>query len=203
MRDFKSTYDMIQGRSVIGPARCRVLYDYIQSTETISGDIAEVGVYKGGTVKFFATLSGKLVHGFDTFCGLPIPDKVKDDYYFKLLDMGDPVRFSDTSFEDVRDFVSDMPNVLLYAGMFPATAAPIADRRFSFVHIDADLYASVLAACEFFYPRMSPGGVMLSDDYGSWTCAGAKIAMDEFFSSKPESVEKVGPNSQVAVVVNG
>jgi len=54
------------------------------------------------------------------------------------------------------------------------------------VHIDVDIYQSVKDCCEFFYPRLHAGGVMLFDDYGKWTCPGAKLAVDEFFATKPE-----------------
>ena len=40
-------------------------------------------------------------------------------------------------------------------------------------YVDVDIYASVLSCCEFFFPRLNPGGVMVFDDYGLITCAGA------------------------------
>ncbi len=48
------------------------------------------------------------------------------------------------------------------------------------------IYRSVRDCCEFFYPRMETGGVMLFDDYGKFTCLGAKLAVDEYFTDKPE-----------------
>ena len=49
-----------------------------------------------------------------------------------------------------------------------------------------DIRQSVLDCCEFVYPRMVPGGVLVFDDYGFLTCPGARAAVDEFFSDKPE-----------------
>jgi len=54
--------------------------------------------------------------------------------------------------------------------------------RFCFVHVDADIYRSVLDACAFFWPRLSPGGVLVFDDYGFESCPGAKRAVDEYFA---------------------
>jgi len=59
-------------------------------------------------------------------------------------------------------------------------------RTFSFVHIDLDIYSAIKSACEFFYCRMQPGGVLLFDDYGHSSCPGARAAVDEFFADKPE-----------------
>ena len=71
--------------------------------------------------------------------------------------------------------------------MIPHSLTLVKDRRFSFVHIDMDIYTSIRSACEFFYERMQPGGVLLFDDYGYPSCPGARKAVDEFFSDKPET----------------
>jgi O-methyltransferase len=71
-------------------------------------------------------------------------------------------------------------NVELRKGFFPDTAAGIEDQTFGLVHVDADIYRSVLDCCEFFYPRLRPGAAMVFDDYGCRTTPGAKEAVDEF-----------------------
>ncbi len=45
---------------------------------------------------------------------------------------------------------------------------------------------SVLDCCQFFYPWLVSGGMMVFDDPGFADCAGAKIAVDEFFTDKEE-----------------
>lgn len=193
---FDKVYAEILDNTVVSKQRCRVLYDCLMKTFDIPGDIAEVGVYRGGTLRLLASLSPhKIVHGFDTFCGMPQVDAAKDNHHKEG-------NFSETSYENVKNFLKDVPNIVLYKGIFPHTTANIIDIDFSFVHIDADIYPSVLAACNFFYPRMSPGGIIISDDYGSLSCVGAKIAMDEFFSRKPEQITR-GFGSQAMVRVNG
>jgi O-methyltransferase len=71
-------------------------------------------------------------------------------------------------------------------GLVPDSLEVIKDRTFSFVHIDLDIYSAIKSACEFFYPRMQPGGVLLFDDYGYPSCPGARAAVDEFFAGKSE-----------------
>jgi predicted O-methyltransferase YrrM len=73
--------------------------------------------------------------------------------------------------------------VALYKGLFPLTAGPVADRKFSFVHLDVDLYESTKASLEWFYPRLSPGAVVMCHDYDH---SGVRKAVDEFLADKPE-----------------
>src|SRR3989338_3744494 len=44
-------------------------------------------------------------------------------------------------------------------------AEPIKNKKFSLVHFDVDTYESTKNSIEFFYPRMTRGGVILSHDY--------------------------------------
>ena len=66
-------------------------------------------------------------------------------------------------------------------------------------HIDVDIYEPTLASCAFFYPRMTPGGILLFDDYGFPACRGEKEAVDSFFADKPESVITL-PSGQALVI---
>lgn len=147
----------------------------------MGGDVAEIGVYKGGTAKLISKVvagTNKTVHIFDTFQGMPPTDPSKD-----LYKEGD---FSDTSLDSVKEYLRDCNNIRFYQGIFSDTSGPVINLQFSFVHIDVDIYKSVLDCCKFFYPRMVKSGIMLFDDYGSLRCPGAKMSVDEFFSDKAE-----------------
>lgn len=81
----------------------------------------------------------------------------------------------------------------------------MADRKFSFVHIDVDLAEPTLASLAFFYPRMQAGGIIVCDDYGISTCVGATRAIDEFLTDKPERMVSLpdGGGFLIAGVVTG
>jgi O-methyltransferase len=180
--EFEMIFDKAQKTHGNNVLRCFMLHQFLKLTGGIEGDVAEVGVYKGRTAKVLALTSEKLdknVHLFDTFSGMPETDSVKDNFYQKGS-------FSDTSLSGVKSFLSDCNNITIYPGFFPETSAPVRDKDFSFVHIDVDIYRSVLDCCEFFYPRMVKNGVMIFDDPGFLDCEGAKMAVDEFFSGKEE-----------------
>lgn len=168
--------------TLVDKVRCFMLYQFSNHVGGLKGDIAEIGVYKGGTAKLFSQIfekRGKKIYLFDTFSGMPPTDSVKD-----LHKEGD---FNDTSLEAVKQFLRGCNNVVFYKGFFPDTAKPIMDKTFCLVHIDVDIYKSVMDCCSFFYPRMISGGIMVYDDYGFLSCPGAKSAVDEFFRDKPES----------------
>ena len=81
----------------------------------------------------------------------------------------------------------DCNNIFFIKGLFSDTLHQIENKTFCFVHIDADIYSSVLECCDFFYTRLVNGGIMVFDDYGFLSCPGAKKAVDQFFQDKIES----------------
>ena len=64
-------------------------------------------------------------------------------------------------------------------------------------YVDVDLYASTLAAFEFFYPRMLRGGVIITHDYS--VLSGVAEATRSFLADKPEQVIEL-PTTQAMVV---
>lgn len=152
----------------------------VKRTEKINGDIAEVGCYKGGSTKLICEAKGnKTLHVFDTFEGLP--DLSSEDNK-KRFYMG---QYS-SSFERVKNYLKKYQNIHFYKGLFPFTSEPVKDNKFSFVHLDVDLYEPTLESIKFFYPRMNKGGVIISHDYIE--VQGVKKAFDEFFKDKPEPI---------------
>jgi hypothetical protein len=144
------------------------------------GAFAEVGVFRGASAKLICEAKGKTpLYLFDTFEGLPDQIGATDGRFKKGLFIA--------SEEKVRNRLSNYPVVKIYPGLFPNTADVIKGIKFSFVHLDVDLYSSTKSALEFFYPRMLPGGRILSHDYGQ--CQGVWEAFDEFIINKPEKLQ--------------
>ncbi len=177
-RAFKSVLAEIESRTLVPPERLFALWQYARALAHKPGEMAEVGVYKGGTAKLLSrACPEKPLHLFDTFEGMPEVSAVD------LHRAGD---FADTSIDAVRAFLGNRPGLEVHPGLFPETGAAVADRRFALVYVDVDIYPSVLACLEFFYPRLTPGGAMLFDDYEARTCPGVRQAIDEFLADKPE-----------------
>ncbi|HTX92664.1 MAG TPA: TylF/MycF/NovP-related O-methyltransferase [Anaerolineales bacterium] len=135
-----------------------MVYSLARQQHTLPGDMAEVGVYKGGTAKLICEVKGKTpLHLFDTFQGLPQPH-ARDAEFFQ------PGWYSG-KLDGVQEYLQNYKNVFFYPGLFPATSAPVKNKKFSFVHLDVDLYQSMRDCLEFFHPRLLPGGVILAHDY--------------------------------------
>src|SRR5215212_7524151 len=122
---FVRLFDQLLGYTLVDKVRCFMLYQCAKNSAKIAGDIAEIGVFRGGTARLLAKTSapiGKIVHLFDTFAGMPSVDVSAD-----LHQAGD---FATTSIEAVQAYLHDCGNVRLYKGLFPATAQPIEPKSF-------------------------------------------------------------------------
>ncbi|MFO0762292.1 MAG: TylF/MycF/NovP-related O-methyltransferase [Byssovorax sp.] len=152
-------------------------------TTHVPGDTAECGVFQGAT-SYLICLSNrgtdKRHHIFDSFEGLSNPGP-RDGNYWRpgVLACG---------LDEVKKNLADFPAVDYHQGWIPDRFPAVADKRFSFVHVDVDLEQPTIDSVAFFYPLLSPGGILVCDDYGFTTCPGATKAIDEFFSDKPEKM---------------
>lgn len=165
--------------SILGTPKLSVLYRLLRAVReaSIPGQAAELGVYGGGSAHMIcAMLPHRMVHLFDTFTGIPVSGE--HDWH----GVGD---FNDTSEGRVRKVLENYENVELHVGYFPNTAAGL-NERFCFAHCDGDQYQSTLDFLAYFYPRMSPGGIMVFDDFLWENCPGVLIALSEFLEDKPE-----------------
>jgi hypothetical protein len=157
------------------------IYSAVRCVSKLEGDMAEVGVFQGGSAKLICEAKGdKPLHLFDTFEGLPEPGK--HDSKFTAGQFA-------ASLEEVQSYLRPYPNVSFYKGLFPGTAAPAADRRFCFVNVDVDLYEGTRSALEFFYPRLTPGGILISHDY--LAAEGVYRAFQEYFAEKAVAIIEV------------
>lgn len=156
------------------------LWQAVKQTEKVEGDIAEVGVYNGGSAEVLCMARGKpgAVHLFDTFAGLPNVSKEDEDADFHAGQFC-------ASYEDVRQRLAPYAGVHIWRGIFPETAGAVEHTRFSFVHLDVDAVKSTRDCLAFFYPRMTRGGIIISHD---WHILPAKKAYEEFFRDKPEPI---------------
>lgn len=160
------------------PFEAYTVYTIAKTQSTLDGDMAEVGVWKGGSARLICEAKGSInLHLFDTFEGLPeVSDKDMCFSQIKLLHKGD---FKNTNIETVKDYLSRYDGVHYYKGEFHNTSNAIKDKKFSFVHLDVDLYQSTLECLNIFYPRLVPGGIIISHDYSNLD--GVRKAFEDFF----------------------
>ncbi|MCX5646868.1 MAG: class I SAM-dependent methyltransferase [Phycisphaerae bacterium] len=179
---FNAIWSEVKDQTLLPKESGFSLYQWCRYSLALEGDVAEVGVYRGGSARLLANTlrgSGKTLHLFDTFTGLPPSDPKRDIYQ--------EGHFGDTTEDEIARYLADMAYVRIYSGLFPKTGYVIASTRFCLVHVDVDIYRSVKDCCEFFYPLLVRGGVIVFDDYGFVKTPGARQAVDEFFSTQIEA----------------
>lgn len=126
-----------------------MLYSCARATEKIPGDIAEVGTYRGGSTKVIALAKGgRSLITIDTFSGVP---KNKDEAIKEGAYKAD--------YEKVKQYLAGDATVV--RAVFPdETKTYLENRKFSFVHLDTDVYDATAKGLDFFFERMSiRGGV--------------------------------------------
>ena len=159
------------------------LDQFMKLALSLEGDTAECGAFEGASsyliCRRIAGL-GKKHHIFDSFEGLSAP-RPEDGSYWKKGDLAG-------SESVIRKNLEPFHFVVYHKGWIPEKFQEVSGEKFCFVHLDVDLHEPTLRSLEFFYERMTPGGLILCDDYGFVTCPGARKAMDAFFSDKPEEV---------------
>jgi len=159
------------------------LHNWVTRTSAVPGNIAEVGVFKGGSAKLISEVKGeRKLYLFDTFEGLP-----PSNFAVNNIKAGE---IKGDTMAEVQAYLAPYSNLLFYKGIFPDTAISLqkASDTFSLVHLDTDLYESTLDALSFFYPLLSPQGVIITHDYRSAHLPGVKKAFDAFFTDKPETI---------------
>jgi O-methyltransferase len=177
--------DESRGLKSINAGRHWMIYQLLRLTDEVPGDTAECGVYLAASSYLICSFVARSAlpkshHLFDSFEGLsaPVP---QDGSHWQANDL--QIDFGETARR-----LSKFQNVHFYKGWIPDRFNEVAERRFSFLHIDVDLYEPTRDSIAFFYPRMNAGAVIICDDYGSSVCPGATKAMDEFLQDKPEKM---------------
>jgi O-methyltransferase len=163
----------------------------------VPGAFAELGVWRGNSAKVLHSLAPQReLYLLDTFQGFPSEDAAID------IVSGISHHFQDVSVESVRNFVGHSERVHFVVGRFPESAGSIPDNeRFAFVHVDCDLYSPAKAALEYFYPRMSPKGLIVVHDFASGRWPGVTQAVNEFLADKPENPVLIPDTSGSAAIV--
>jgi SAM-dependent methyltransferase len=179
--EFFAAFDALEEHNLTAD-RKYMLRQLLALVDRVPGDTAECGVYRGASSWFICdhfSASPRTHHAFDSFQGLSAPRAI-DGSYWSQGDLSE-------SEASARALLAGF-DVRFYCGWIPERFAEVATRTFAFVHIDVDLYEPTRDSLEFFYPRLSPGGLIILDDHGFTTCPGATRAADEFMAGRPEPI---------------
>lgn len=183
----------------------------LERTRHLQGDIVELGIGPGRFLTYSVTWmqqtkAEKRYYGYDTFAGFPsVTDEDKEGLRPGRLKRVAPGKyaFSRDRIERVVRHLGAKDQVQLVQGDFVQTLQQVRPDKISFLYIDCDLYEGYKAGLELLYDRVTPGGLILFDEYehvDEWP--GARKAVDEFFADKPEEPQPL-PFSASHFVVRG
>jgi len=179
----------------------------------IPGDVAEFGVALGGSAIILAEAAkrhGRGFHGFDVFAMIPPPTSDKDDAKskdrYQKIASGQSKGIGGETYYGYRDDLygdvccafhdhgleADGAGVTLHKGLFEDTLPKAGLERIAFAHVDCDWYDPVTYCLGSVANRLSPGGVILIDDYHDY--GGCHIATDEFLHAHPGFTAEDGEN---------
>jgi len=163
--------------------------------KNISGDIVEIGVYKGGSVlSMLLALQHKGVvrptRLYDTFTGLTAAtehdvelgsgkhfnERVKEVPWFQCIADIETVKKTLSLISYPSDAIHYHVGDIMKCTEFP--------EQIALLRLDTDFYDSTKYELEHFYPRVSSGGIVIIDDYGYWK--GSRKATDEFLEKYPD-----------------
>lgn len=160
----------------------------VSTCERIEGDFVECGVYRGGMARAiveylkFEKLDRRYFL-FDTFRGL-----VNEQLSQAERDGAGRAEDYEESLDAVHATFREFPNVVLVPGAIPDSLSTVPIEKVAFLHIDLNCAAPEIAAAEYFWDKLSPGAMVLLDDYGYRGYLPQKEAMDAFAKSKGISI---------------
>lgn len=151
----------------------------------LEGDFVDCGVCCGMYARIvihyvdFQTLDKKY-YLLDTFTGLN-PEYSTDAEMIKNEDFG--YRKQVGLYERVQETFRDF-NVAVIQGSVPDTLPQVTTEKICYLSIDMNSVYPEIAALEFFWDKIVPGGVIILDDYGFANNRDQKLAHDEWAATK-------------------
>jgi O-methyltransferase len=162
--------------SMIGLRRMDNIQHCIETVirDDVPGDLIETGVWRGGATIFMRGAlkafgdTERTVWAADSFEGLPAPDAARypadaGDTFYKKGGLAVGVEQVKHNFERYG-LLDDQVKFLV--GWFKDTLPTAPIDELAVMRLDGDLYESTWQAIEALYPKLSPGGFCIVDDYG-------------------------------------
>jgi predicted O-methyltransferase YrrM len=151
-----------------------LLTELLRASLRVAGDVAEIGVWQGGSGWNMAKMMQRLgdprpLHLFDFFDD---HDRTNAEAIMCL--------------DEIRARFSFYDRVEFYRGPADHHMDKLADRSFSFVHIDLGFIPEIL---DFFWSRLNEGGILALDNYGhlrSWS-----TDFDRYFAEHGHSLVRM------------
>jgi len=194
-RDFLRLYRQCRPYTMTSMERMYGLYKALRYVAAfpVPGDVVECGVWRGGSAMLCAMVLKELaqthrkLYLYDTFEGMPEPG----DKDVRFTGESARVRWERlsgnwdrASLDEVTENMASTgyptENVVLVRGKVEETIPKVAPGSISLLRLDTDWFESTYHELVHLFPRVSPHGVLIVDDYGHWL--GAREAVDKYWA---------------------
>ena len=198
-REFLELYDECREFTMTSVERMCALYEatrYVIAND-IPGDFVECGVFRGGSAMLMACalrnlgVSDRTIWLYDTFEGMSEPtdhDVTIEGFAardrWRRLQCDDHNEWVYAPLDEVRHNLArtgyPSERLRFVQGKVEDTVPAETPTGVALLRLDTDWYESTYHELVHLYPRLTPGGVLILDDYGHWQ--GARDATDQYFA---------------------
>lgn len=177
--DFRQSCEVVATSTLLDTSRLANLWQLCRMTNP-AGSIIEIGTYKGGGALHLSNSApARKIVICDSFAGFANVDPLLDSNFHSGM-------FKDTGIETVtRLFRNTGRNFEIIPGFFPDSCSGRDVGRFSFAHLDVDVYKSTIESLHFLRNKMMERSLIILDDYHR-QCEGVDRAVREFTATAPE-----------------
>jgi hypothetical protein len=150
--------------------------------DNVPGDFVEAGVWLGGASIYMAAIGKfwqqkRTTWVLDSFQGMPKPNpNCPHEFtdYSDLTGLIAPLKEVQANFKKFKM----LDQVVFVPGWFSDTIPSLQIDQIGVLRLDSDYYESTLLTISKLYPRVSPGGWVIVDDYDC--VPGANSAIDQY-----------------------
>ena len=166
-----------------------------RTSMAVPGDFVECGVFRGDMTWMVTEMTdlrgaGKKFYIYDTFTGFAPQYSSAADFpgapqYLEEIDR-------DYRAADIEGFVRnrfrDKDYVVVTKGVVPDVLHEIAPQRIAFLHLDLNSPRAEAVALEFLLDRVTPGGIVVFDDYGWKHFQNHKESIDRWVAARGQVI---------------
>lgn len=216
--DKRRIFEQVRSYTMTSPERVGTLIDAVHHVVAagIPGAMVECGVWRGGSMMAVAQTLHDLgetrrdLYLYDTFEGPPPPseeDAEKDPDHFapdrRMAPSEIPPALQTLPFDEIDRALLETKypkeRIHYVVGDVQDTIPRTVPNQIAILRLDTDRYSSTRHELEHLYPLVSHGGILIIDDYASFS--GARAATDEYFESQGvvPMLHRIDPASRLVV----
>jgi O-methyltransferase len=163
-----------------------ILSELMRTLASVEGDVVEFGCYVGTTsvhLAHFLAPTAKQLFLYDSFAGLPPKTSQDVSPAGEQFKEGELLATKKQLITNLKK--ANVPMPIIRKGWFSDLQPADVPERISFAFLDGDYYDSVRDPLRLIWAKLTPGAVVVVDDYANEALPGAAKAVDEWLRTHP------------------